>query len=478
MTDAKMQTILLSSIGLRDPWDMQSKDTSKYFGPFLSGFMRFKPNKIFVLLNDGNKENFDFVKEYLDVNGYLDNIELFELNTYIKKASDDFEIDKQFRKTLAPHLQVINNNKTYINLSPGTPQMSAAIKILVATNFLEGTIFNVDSPEFSTKSKRIDVKQDRESLKLKFTQFQPTENISEIYPRVIVKDGKLKIPFVDRIIRTISQELIKTFNYNQAYIILQQIQQKCKEDKVFLLPLLKVCSEIFLFNFSGDIVQDLESLIDNSKFNNHRIINYLTDLRNFLSNPSNNLKLCYFIVEAKLINNQSSEFSFYAGLYREKLLEYFINQPEIKIYYQAAVKEIRGRRTLIADDLKFKYPDLYEFMLDKLNKDSNIFKVKELKNMLFTATPMYQIFDYVKSLEPEKYSKQYNFFNNTLDLAELRNRSAHTFSYTNNDEIENSKILFQSHIKELAFGSESEQKNIFELINSELINILKYWSYT
>lgn len=461
----------ISCVGMRDPFD---PDMPVCYGPALAGALAARSSRHVFITTSGARENANKVVRVLPQLVKGAQVELIEVE--IKDPSDLAEVDVALRRALDEIARC--SPEVIVNVSPGTPQMSICLSMLLATRFLRGTALRVARPHFDTAGQQITVGDPM------------TEPLEHAVARTnFVRD--VNQPVVEHITRANAITLCQRFDYAGAETLLEQSRHRKRYQRL-MLPLIRIGMELMVLH----VASAREHFLEISPLIPALYEEAVTTFKKALEIPD--VCLFYVITKYRLDTRRQDEFIRCAGLTREACLTHYLRLPSVQqLYENAIVKDGQRQVKISTTKLQECNPALLKFIeayfikqqggkSQHTRSDANHDEDpqspmlesctprlrEELELTAGTMTPIIQFAgERDEALKPIS-----DILVKTTDLSSIRNKFAHELHAPTRDEIEKVRSNFAQlrHALPITIG-ELEKTNPLKLLTSVITDMLQYW---
>ena len=467
--------LLLSCVGMRDPYDANNR---QFHGPVLAGVFAQSPVSVLLLCTPGTEARGCCTRDELV--RLFPSIEVEIRLLDLKDPSDYQQVDLELRKALKE--LAVSRREVTVNLSPGTPQLSTTLSVLLATGFLNGGALKVSDPKFISSG---GTPMSPPTLP---QEYKPTkELLLDTACEVLIEsqaDAALRaqnidssgMPIVEHILRSNAVKLCESFDYHGAKLLLKESSQSKKYNRL-ARPLISLGESLFLLDIAGakptfdSIRLKLFELWPAKSAEIEKILN--------LPEPV----ILFLVTEQKKRLHRNDDFARCAGLTREVLISYYLNLEPVRSIYKAnlAPREqgASGPECLIIKELELNNPALLNSIRAQVSKDPrfDIERFQRGDRLELTAWNGLLILKYAAECLLIS-SEVVDVLNKTIYLAGIRNQAAHRIKVLNLEERKNVEVNFdklQMILPDQGSGALATVPALFETINEVLNELLLYW---
>ncbi|MBZ0187128.1 MAG: hypothetical protein K8F91_12850 [Candidatus Obscuribacterales bacterium] len=450
---------------MRDPFDPERRE---YFGPVLAGVLAKQPSKLILLETSGTCNRTAYIIEQA--------IRLFpalEIETICLDLSDpsDYDaVDIELRMKLKK--MASTKQKLTVNLSPGTPQLTTTLAVLLATGFLEGESMKVSDPRFSKGVPGNSPQNSRHSRSSSLTSIAESAPLTEPTEAAAGRTISSATCFsiVEHICRSNAVKLCERYDYSGAEVLLSSSANKKKYNKL-ARPLIRFAAHLMLLDVES-ARKEFES-IENQVLDRWNKAGH--QIRETIQMPE--VVILYLATQIKLELKRIDDFVRCAGLTREVLLAYYFDLPAVRELYGDALHSAgTGARYLRKDELPAEFVADYRRQLEKLQEFDGT-KFDESSRIELMARSMQSIIQIAadRSLLSPSIA---DAIVASQELAYYRNKSAHEIRVLNSSDIRTIKTLFSKLRILLPFDMPNDRSlpPLFKPVNLILKDMLLYWT--
>lgn len=454
-----MSATLISCVGKRDPFDLAN---CRYYGPVLASVLEFRPESVYLLCTTGTELGAKATSEHIKRLYPSSTVHILHLN--LEDPSDYHQCDIELRRALMPIAKT--HDSCIVNLSPGTPQLSTTLNVLLSTGFITGQAVRISDPQFSKEAvagtKPVASIGDNPEPCITETAEQACGRVKKL------TGGALSI--VEHIRRCNAIELCKRHDYLGAIELLSVAYGK-KEYTKKVLPLLELAAKLFILD-----VDSAKAKLPEVKTRWQDGYPYeFTRLEELIEQPKP--VALFLVTQIKHKIGRLDDFVRCAGLTREVLLQHYIDQTDLSKHFSKSLKQpSRGAKYLEVETLRTENPELLEHIMSRFETYSASGSKSDLQKLELMAKVMESIVDWACSKDylPPRVAE---IISGSEKLASYRNKFAHEVRALNAQE---TKELFRQFetLKEVLPASArcvDELAAPLEPLNRIIEDVLLYW---